>query len=213
MEQVNISGLGWIKKDNYGTLSKAFSFKDLDVLPQDLLKSGYLKRAIKSYSRFDRASKLVVCSTAIAMADAGIDVAPEKKLNVGMFASGTSGCVDSNQSYFKDYVNSGRKLARGNLFIYTLPTSPLAEASIYFGFTGPILYCEFSRFPLKSLLKQASSCLFDGGLENMLAVFYQPEFSVSLVLTSNKQENKSFQGFLDKIKNDPGINDPADYFA
>ena len=43
-------------------------------------------------------------------------------------------------AYFQDYVSGGRKLGRGNLFIYTLPTSPAAEAAIHFGLAGPLLY-------------------------------------------------------------------------
>jgi len=46
----------------------------------------------------------------------------------------------SQRFVFLDYVQAGRKLGRGSLFIYTLPSSPLAEAAIHFGLQGPVLY-------------------------------------------------------------------------
>ncbi|MGQ9499188.1 MAG: hypothetical protein ACUVQ6_02265 [Dissulfurimicrobium sp.] len=40
--------------------------------------------------------------------------------------------------YFRDYLDSGRRLARGALFIYTFPSSLLGEAAIHFGLKGPL---------------------------------------------------------------------------
>jgi hypothetical protein len=77
---------------------------------------------------------------ALAVNDAGLTYAAGAKQDIGLLATNVAGCVAANSAYFEDYVRCGRTLGRGNLFIYTLPTSPLAEAAIHFGFRGPLLY-------------------------------------------------------------------------
>ena len=54
---------------------------------------------------------------------------------------------------------NGSTLGRGNLFIYTLPSSPLAEAAIHFGLTGKLLYLEFAKNTEEESLKYALNML------------------------------------------------------
>lgn len=62
---------------------------------------------------------------------------------MGLIGTNRAGSLEANRLYFSDYLQAGRVLARGNLFVYTLPSSPLAEAAIHFGFQGPMLYMGF----------------------------------------------------------------------
>ena len=59
--------------------------------------------------------------------------------HVGLIASDRTGSERANWAYFADYVNSGRTLARGQMFAYTLPTAIAAECAIACRLTGPLL--------------------------------------------------------------------------
>jgi hypothetical protein len=76
-----------------------------------------------------------------------------------MIAAGPAGCQAANLEYFRDYVQSGRVLARGNLFIYTLPSSALAEAAIHFGCSGPLLYVTAGTGALSYALRSAANMI------------------------------------------------------
>ena len=66
-----------------------------------------------------------------------------QKRNIGLMGASEAGCLASNRAYFQDYLGGGRTLARANLFVYTLPSSPLAESAIHFGLMGPMVYMGF----------------------------------------------------------------------
>jgi hypothetical protein len=72
-------------------------------------------------------------------------------------------------------------MARGNLFVYTLPSSPLAEAAIHFGFRGPMLYMGFPGGGLGDFL-EAGAHLLDDGAEGMLAVMSDEKEAMAFVL-------------------------------
>ena len=66
------------------------------------------------------------------------------------------GSLQSDLEYFRDYLEGGRTLSRGNLFIYTLPSSPLGEAAIHFGLLGPLLYAASEGNALTAVLDTRS---------------------------------------------------------
>jgi 3-oxoacyl-[acyl-carrier-protein] synthase II len=86
------------------------------------------------------------------MKDAGFSCIPQKKQDIGIVGASDSGSMQSDIDYFKDYLDCGRTLSRGNLFIYTLPSSPLGEAAIHFGLQGPLLYAASAENPLMTAL-------------------------------------------------------------
>ncbi len=59
-------------------------------------------------------------------------------------------------------------MARANLFIYTLPSSPLAEAAVHFGLQGPLLYLRNQNRSMESLLSAARRMIDEGQAEMML---------------------------------------------
>ena len=81
-----------------------------------------------------------------------------------------AGALASNFAYFRDYVAYGRKLGRGNLFIYTLASSPLAEAAIHFGLQGPTFYMRHLEKTEENLLAQAEMMVRNQEAQAMLAV-------------------------------------------
>lgn len=62
------------------------------------------------------------------------------RVRAGVVACDRDGSGKANRAYFSDYAGSGRVLGRGQLFVYTLPTSVAAECAIACRLTGPLLY-------------------------------------------------------------------------
>jgi hypothetical protein len=167
-------GCGWVKKVQCGCAGKSIEWKftDFRSLCAQLLKDNILVYPIEDFARFDQASKLVTLSVALALYDASIHYTEDKKQDIGILGTSPDDTLVPNLAYFKDYVQCGRKLGRGNLFIYTLPSSPLAEAAIHFGLQGPLLYIRPISNLRESLLSQAELMLRNNEAQAMLAVFW-----------------------------------------
>lgn len=169
-----IKGYGWIKEAQCGCSEKGLEWKfaDFRSLCAQLLKDAVLAYPIENFGRFDAASRLVALSVALALHDADIHYAKGKKQDIGILGTSPDGALDSNLAYFRDYVQAGRKLGRGNLFIYTLPSSSLAESAIHFGLQGPILYMRNLEKPQDYLLTQAKLMIRNKAAQAILAVSF-----------------------------------------
>ncbi len=142
---VSILGIGWVSDKGYGCLRQGASFKyDGSDGVNRLHKKGIFSYAFKNYARLDKASKMTCCAAALALRDAEVLYSMDRKQDIGIIATNSLGSLNADRVYLKDYLDLGRRLARGNLFIYTLPTSPLGEAAIHFGLQGPLLYVAAS---------------------------------------------------------------------
>ena len=169
-----VKGYGWIKEGQCGCNknSRLWQCSDLQLLCAQLLKEGVLSYPIEHLGRFNQDSKLVILSVALALYDAGIHYAKDKKQDVGILGTSPDGALTANLDYFRDYVKAGRKLGRGNLFIYTLPSSPLAEAAIHFGLCGPSAYIGYTKEPEENLLAQAELMVRNKTAQAILAVSF-----------------------------------------
>jgi hypothetical protein len=201
-----IKGIGWITPTEYGSILKKLqgNYNELKSLYSHLLHESVLKYAIKNFGRFDAASKMTCCSIALALNDAGITYSNYMKHDTGILGTNNDGCLESNLSYFKDYLSCGRTIARGNLFIYTLPSTPMAEAAIYFGFQGPLLYIKFQHNKIASMLRFAGKMILRGETSKMIAVEANEEKAVCFVL-SNKDNTSTmkalcFEDVVDTIE-------------
>jgi len=139
-------------------------------------------RPVKNFGRFDMTAKLTCCAVALALQDAGIAYSEGQRLPIGVIMTGSHGCLQANECYFRDYVDSGRTLARGNLFIYTLPTSAAAETAIHFGLAGPTLYVGSHSDGICSAVDAAARVLEGGDASVMLVVAATPEAAVAIVV-------------------------------
>ncbi len=167
-----IKGHGWLKEEGCGCAGKKFQWQyaDFRLLYAQLIKDVVLAYPIESFGRFNQSSRLAILSIALALYDADIHYARDKKQDIGILGTSPDGALDSNLAYFRDYAQAGRTLGRGNLFIYTLPSSPLAEAAIHFGLQGPLLYMRHSEKPEKNLLRQAELMVENKEASAMLTV-------------------------------------------
>jgi len=139
---IGVRGIGWIDKESYGCvrLGSQTEYAGRESFRKLGKADGLFSYTVKNFGRFEAITQRVCYATALALRDAGIEYAEGAKQNVGLLGSSPAGCVESNLNYFKDYVDGGRTLSRANLFIYTLPSSPFAEAAVHFGLQGPLLY-------------------------------------------------------------------------
>ncbi len=139
-----LKGQGWINLKKYGCKKQGWqkTYVDLKVLYRQL-QPQIIRYPVANYLRFDRVSQLATLAIALALCDAKIAYSQEKKQPIGILGTNTHGALEANLAYFNDYIANGRTLARGNLFIYTLPSSFLAETAIHFGLTGGLLYLNF----------------------------------------------------------------------
>ena len=201
-----IRGIGWITPTEYGSILKKlqYNYNELKSLYSHLLHESVLRYPIKNFGRFDDSSKMTCCSIALALNDAGIKYSINTKNDTGILGTNDNGCLESNLTYFKDYVSCGRTIARGNLFIYTLPSTPMAEAAIYFGCQGPLLYVKFQVNQIPSMLRFAGKMILREETSKMIAVEASEEKAVCFVL--GKQDNAStmkalsLEGVVDTIE-------------
>jgi len=102
----------------------------------------------------------------------------DQKQDIGIIGTNETGCFQSNLRYFRDYIRSGRTLGRGILFVYTLPSIPLAEAAIQFGFQGPLLYIDAPDERMPTLISTASAMILRNETSAVLALNVDEEEAV-----------------------------------
>ncbi len=181
---VVITGIGWITQTEYGSVirKERQDFTDIKLLHSRFQHESVFLYPVKNFGRFDAVSKMTCCAGALALRDAGIAYSEHHKQDMGILGTNTVGCLESNVHYFRDYIETGRKIARGNLFVYTLPSSPLAEAAIAFGLQGPLLYMMFQQKKIPSLVRCAGKMILRGETQAMLAVKADENEAVCFVL-------------------------------
>jgi len=171
-----VKGCGWVKEKECGAgKDRKWQYADPHGLYAQLLKDSILPYPIENFGRFNQDSRLTCLSIALALYDAGVAYSKGNKQDIGILGTSPDGALNANLAYFKDYVDAGRKLGRGNLFIYTLPSSPLAEAAINFGLQGPLLYMRYLEKPQENLLAQAELMIKNKETRAILAVIFDTE--------------------------------------
>jgi hypothetical protein len=128
-------------------------FESLKSLHLQLVSENILTQKIKNFGRLSHLSKQKILLTAYLLHRHPI-MGKERK-EIFLFGSDRVAATPENYNYFSDYYNSGATLGRGNLFVYTLPSSPLADVAIALKLAGPLLYFSFKKNHTEQLLKQA----------------------------------------------------------
>lgn len=167
-----ITGIGWITDREYGCVKRQLhkSYPDMSSLRSELQDESVFLYPVKGFGKYDRSSQMTCCVAALAFYDAEMSYSESRKQDIGILGTNADGCLRSNLDFFNDFVENGRTLGRANLFVYTLPSIPVAEAAIYFKCQGPLLYMTFPRTPVASLLRQADRMIRRGESTGMLAV-------------------------------------------
>lgn len=135
-------------------------------------KADAFSEPFSNYARLDHSSRSLCNAIAHALGDAKVSYG-KARMETGILGCNKYGSSVSDWTYYMDYIDNGRKLGRGNYFIYTLPSSPLAEASIHFGLAGPLLYTSSLVAPLVSTLSLARTMCLEAG--SMLAGIFDED--------------------------------------
>ena len=182
-----IKGTGWITQKKYGCQKRRLQqgYPDLKSL-YSRLQPEIFRYPVENFFRFDAISKLSAISIALALFDAKMTYWPGKKQDISILGTSTSGALEANLAYFNDYIDNGRNLARGNLFIYTLPSSFLAEAAIHFGLTGKLLYLGFTTNTETKSLKYALNMLKTEIHKTIILVNAGPKAATCYILQKSK---------------------------
>ena len=170
MANVGVLGVGWADELAGGGVRRSVRSPGLAALRAAGGRGGPFAYPVRNFPRFDAVSRLTCMACALALQDAELGYAEGVKMDVGLLGTNAAGALEANRSYFTDYVQAGRKLGRGSLFIYTLPSSPLAEAAIHFGLQGPVLYIGSSGEATAAILRTAADMVGSGEAGGMLAV-------------------------------------------
>lgn len=195
-----VGGAGYVVNKKYGSIARGrcADYDGARALYTQLLAQRILPSPIKNFGRFDSAARLGCFTAALALDDAGIACSENEKLDVGVSGTSVEGSLRANIEYFRDYVDCGRTLARGNLFIYTLGSSPLAEASIYFGLRGPLLYMMFSERRVENVLRNAAGMVINSEASAMLAFYADKSEGICFALMDQRSTAAGGIGTVDE---------------
>ncbi|MFQ5560777.1 MAG: hypothetical protein ACE5FU_09360 [Nitrospinota bacterium] len=194
---IALGGLGWINAKEYGCVNQSIRVR-YDTKAISLKKESFL-HPFENFGRLDAISKMTCYAIGLALKDADLFYPTQQKQEIGIISTNSSGCTQSDVNYFKDYLENGRTLSRGNLFIYTLPSSPLSEAAIHFGIEGPLFYWTNQERSLAELVDMAAEmiCLDEACM--MLAGTAEENGAVFGVL-SEYSDNDHVLGDLEQAK-------------
>jgi 3-oxoacyl-(acyl-carrier-protein) synthase len=193
------SGIGWITGAAYGLVRHGETRPRADKQAGAGIAGSVdalFRHKIERFGRFDPVSRMTCLACELALQDAGVDYSPEARQEIGILGAGFEGSLAANAVYFKDYVESGRILARGNLFVYTLPTAPLGEAAIHFGFQGPLFSLISAATPLADALEAASALVKSGDAPAMLVVQAGADSAVAAFVTAESTPLLDFLAML-----------------
>jgi hypothetical protein len=196
-----LSGLSWNYENKFSSLYKKeeLLYTSLKEIHNTFISKEIIDRKINNYRRISENSKLYSLLTGLAFHDAGVKIDSEIE-NTGIISCTYNGTILENEKYFKDYVSAGRTMARGNLFVYTLPTSSLGEVAISFCLKGPLFHSTFSEVELEMFLDQADFMLSTNQTENLICIFRDKQTAICMFFTQKAIDDSSNNLTLESIK-------------
>ena len=161
------------------------TFDSLKQFYRDLLVKEIIPRELNDFKRMSLKSKQAVIGAALALHDG--DNERQNNDKFALLSSDKSCCESENRRYFADYVKYGRVMGRGNLFVNTLPTTPLAEVSMAFALRGPLYYVASLSHPLQTLLQEADLLLELGEAEQVMTVLDNSDSMNIFIFTAGEE--------------------------
>jgi 3-oxoacyl-[acyl-carrier-protein] synthase II len=190
--KIMILGIGWLTPVGYGCIRSELQHayeegEGAHMLP----KKDIFSHPFRNFGRLDTISRMTAFGVSLALQDAGIEYSPLRKQDIGIVGTNKEGSLQSDREYFRDYLEGGRTLSRGNLFIYTLPSSPIGEAAIHFGLLGPVVYAVSESNALMAALDTAEEMLLAGEAPVMLVGKAEADEAVFFVLARDPGRERS----------------------
>jgi len=214
---IGILGIGWVDDRAFGGIrrGKETVYSETTDLPNAWRQYPCFGPPPKSAGRFNRNTLMTCYAAALALEDAGIPLHRGPGAAIGLVVTNPRGCLVANEQYFRDYIRSGRTLARGNLFIYTLPTSPAAEAATLYGLKGPVLYLDGGENTREEALRAASDKLRGKEADAMVWIHADRSEAMGLVLAADPAGHRicGIGEGLAAVREDRGLSSLVDRFA
>jgi len=186
---IGVTGIGWISSTAYGRVRTGVLEPLAPGTPRLPSKTDVFDQPFKNFGRLDHASRMVCSCVGLALRDSGHPVPLAPDVLAGIVGGGRFGCEDSDRLYFTDYVEGGRTLGRGNYFVYTLPTSPLAEASIHFGLRAAVMYIQDVHDAMGAVLETSAMLMEEEEATFMLAGVWEQDSACFAVLEKSSTVN------------------------
>ncbi len=187
---ISVRGIGWLTKEGYGCVRSGLQQAyELGEGAHTLPRRDIFSHPFKNFGRLDALSKMTAYAVSLALQDGGVEYSPVMKQDIGIVGTSAEGSLRSDIEYFRDYLEGGRTLSRGNLFIYTLPSSPLGEAAIHFGLLGPLLYAAAEHNALAPILDLAGEMLLAHEAPMMLAGKAEADEAVFFLIAADAGQN------------------------
>lgn len=136
--EVWLTGGAWITAAGHGRLSHG---RPVPLAPGRVSLPPHQEifdRRLPRYGRYDDYTKLGCSCVALALKDAGLAGAGERR-PIGIVSSSAFECLETDAAYYRTAVEEGGTLASPNVFSYTVPGVVLGECAVIFGLTGPTL--------------------------------------------------------------------------
>ena len=208
--KIMVRGIGWLTPEGYGCIrSELRHTYEEGEGSHTLPKKDIFSHPFKNFGRLDTISRMTAFAVSLALQDAGMEYSPLRKQDIGIVGTNSEGSLQSDREYFRDYLEGGRTLSRGNLFIYTLPSSPMGEAAIHFGLLGPLLYAATEGNALTAVLDTAGEILLNREAPVMLAGKAEADEAVFFVLEGDPGQDQSVLCGLEAartvVETSPGV--------
>lgn len=127
--------------------------------------------------RLDRAARLAAAAMAVAMDEAGWDASDRGQ--VGAALGGAFGAVDACSAFLHRIYEKGARFASPAVFPNLLPSSAVAQASIYHGLRGPVLATADLEASAESAVVTAVELLAGGEVSRMIAGGVEPSSTIA----------------------------------
>jgi 3-oxoacyl-[acyl-carrier-protein] synthase II len=215
---ISVRGIGWLSGGEYGCIRLGHRQRyDAREGHDSLSKGDIFSYHFKNFGRLNGISRMTAYGVALALRDAGIEYSTAKKQDIGIIGTNAEGSLQADRAYFRDYVEGGRTLSRGNLFIYTLPSSPIGEAAIHFGLLGPLLYAAGQDASISTVLDSAAEMLLARETPVMLSGRGENDSALFFVLEGQAGQDRPIIGDLADIRSitetDPGVPEMVRQFS
>ena len=187
--KIIVRGIGWLTPEGYGCIRSELrhTYEDGEGV-HTLPKKDIFSHPFKNFGRLDRLSRMTAAGISLALRDGSLGYAPDRKQDIGIIGTSSAGSLATDLLFFRDYLECGRKLARGGLFIYTLPSSPLGEAAIHFGLLGPLFYLAAGNASPGAVFDAAEVLLLQQEAEAMLAGVAGEDAALYCLLTKEPEQ-------------------------
>ena len=200
--KLSLLGMALVNSNHALMMNKAFSFESKDGVAgiyREIADSETVPRLrFDNFRRAGEKARLAVIGATLAFYDAGLSPGG----NIAVIGLGGEESIMENRTYFNDYAVNGRFLARSQLFIGTLPTTPLCEAAICLNLHGPVFYFQ-AEGGLGSVLAEAESLLSSQSTSQALLLGISCGTLLALLLDKSEDVHDFSQSL--QMEDMPGI--------